>query len=170
MLSMALVGPNPAKLASSYGDMGPMVKRAAERGIEQAAKLLRDEWRRTLDNPTTTPTRIARRSGKLYRSVRYERTAHGWEVYSDSKYARAHEHGHTYKPRVVRPRKKGGVLAFSWKGEQVFAKSVRIPAVVLRARPHLAPSVKAWLPRGREAVQSHLMAAVRLARVRAGLR
>lgn len=78
---------------------------------------------------------------------------------TDVPYARIHEQGGTIPPRLITPKKAGGVLSFMMGNRRVFVKSVNHPGGKIRQRPFLRPGVKDMLPGFRAGIAAFLQKA-----------
>lgn len=89
------------------------------------------------------------RTGRLRRSIHKELERNGSRfeatVGTNVEYAKTHELGLTIPAHIVRAR-RGKALAFQWKGQQRFFKSVRIPAVKMPRRSFLEASLNQFEP------------------------
>lgn len=91
---------------------------------------------------------LRRRTGTLVRSIgAYSRLLPtGLLVGTQQKYGIAWEEGFTRKAYTVFPKHKKA-LRFKVGGQVVFAKRARIPSKRFKARPFIAPAVRAEIPR-----------------------
>lgn len=90
---------------------------------------------------------LNRKTGRLMRSIHSKVEQMAKAVYgivyqsSDVPYGRIHELGGRTAPHVILP-KKASVLAFNWKGENVFFRRVNHPGSVFPERSYMRSSLR----------------------------
>jgi phage gpG-like protein len=94
-------------------------------------------WKR-LKYPRKRGSRAAAKplenTGHLRDSIDFQPSGTGGKFRTDVPYARIHDEGGKTRAHEIRPRKKGGMLAFQWKGRLRFFKSVQHPGSVIDQR------------------------------------
>lgn len=104
------------------------------------------------------------RSGRLRRSIHKEIDNRGSSVTAtvgtNVEYGKTHELGLTIPAHIVRAR-RANALAFQWKGQQRFFKSVRIPAVKMPRRSFLEASLNQMAPEIRAELENAVLRTVK---------
>lgn len=155
-----------------FGDVKPVVKRLDEfkRRVETGlVEVVRDQAEdikgHIKDGYLTGPRtdKLGVRTGRLRSSitalVKEDSDRISVAFGTDVPYARIHEEGGTIPPRLITPKKAGGVLSFMMGNRRVFAKSVNHPGGKIRQRPFLRPGIKDRLPKFRANIAAFLQKA-----------
>ena len=86
-------------------------------------------------------SRVPVKTGALRRSLQIKVETNKVTIGPHMPYAGYVEFG--TQPHEIRPKKAGGVLAFTMNGQKVFAKRVHHPGT--KAQPYVQPAFEAWV-------------------------